>query len=165
MKELLAGQLDLAFLTALDLISLDSDTLRWKAVENYHMCIYLSQYHPLYHTDAAALSISQFKTDYFVAIQESTLLNCNTETEKICLNFGFRPLIKTYAENISSALLQVQFGSCVLMAPDLLTLSPSCQIRRFFIEEMLGTDYQAIVLWNTQNQAALPYVQALLQML
>ena len=51
------------------------------------------------------------------------------------------------------------------MAPDLLTLSPSCQIRRFFIEEMLGTDYQAIVLWNTQNQAALPYVQALLQML
>ena len=82
MKELLAGQLDLAFLTALDLISLDSDTLRWKAVENYHMCIYLSQYHPLYHTDAAALSISQFKTDYFVAIQESTLLNCNTETEK-----------------------------------------------------------------------------------
>ena len=93
------------------------------------------------------------------------MLNCNTETEKICLNFGFRPLIKTYAENISSALLQVQFGSCVLMAPDLLTLSPSCQIRRFFIEEMLGTDYQAIVLWNTQNQAALPYVQALLQML
>ncbi len=134
--------------------------LSYEPICQDNLCVIVRKEHPL--VEKGSVSLAELAKEPFIMLNRQQNLTVFNHTISLCEARGFTPNIVKEAPNIDTALLMVELGTGILIAPQHHIVNASSKLRFIVLEDEDCRIYIAAV-WkqNNVNPSLFPFIKEL----